>query len=152
MTKKMVADEVLVSMYKMDDTEKLELLKVLSEKHFDGRKSVEEIRHLNYIAMYGDEEEDSNDQKTCEEMIEYMKHMENSERGRFLDHLLHNHVDSSAMRNVSTATRAYIEGYLQRELTDEEFIIMKLAYAWGHFVGGRNGIKQVLKSDTKDEE
>lgn len=121
MTKKMVADEILVSMYKMDDTEKLELLKVLSEKHFDGRKSVEEIRHRNYIAMSGEEEED-------------------------------NHCDSRTIGNVGTATMAYIEGYLQRKLTDEEIIIMKLAYDWGHFVGGRNGIKQVLKSNTKDEE
>ncbi|MDA2548327.1 hypothetical protein CN419_15960 [Bacillus cereus] len=118
MTKKMTADEILVAMYKMDDTEKFKLLKVLSENHFGGTKSVEE-------------------------MIEYMKHMENSERGRFLDYLLHNHVDSSTMRNVSTATRAYIEGYLQRELTDEEIIIMKLAYDWGHFVGEKRRMKQV---------
>lgn len=98
----MVADEILVSMYKMEDAEKLELLKVLSEKHFDGRKSVEEIRHRNYIAVSG--EEDS-------------------------------HFDSRTKGNVNTATMAYIEGYLQRKLTDEEIIIMKLAYDWGHFVG-----------------
>ncbi|GAB6620011.1 TPA: hypothetical protein ACOQ39_004093 [Bacillus cereus] len=143
MTKKMTADEILVNMYKMDDTEKLELLKVLSEKHFEGTKSVEEIRHLNSIAVFGDEEEDNNDQKTCEEMIKYMKHMENSERFRLLDYLFHNHSDSKRPVGVSAPTKAYIEGYLERKLTIDEIVILKLAYDWGHFVGEERGMKQV---------
>lgn len=143
----MTCDEILANMYKMDDTEKLELLKVVSEKHFGGTKSVEEIQDLNYIAMYEDEEESDNDQKTCEEMIEYMKSMENGERVRFLDYLFHNHFDSRPRGNVSSATKAYIEGYIDRKLTDEEISIMKLAYDWGHFVGGERVMRQVLKSD-----
>ena len=135
MTKKMSCDEILVYMYKMDDTEKLELLKVLSEKHFGGTKSVEEIRYLNDISMYGDGEDGDNVPNTCEEMIEYVKHMENSERIKFLDYLFHSHSDSRIQRGVSTATRAYIEGYLGRKLTDEEIVILKLAYDWGHFTG-----------------
>ncbi|PFA22038.1 MULTISPECIES: hypothetical protein [Bacillus cereus group] len=103
MTTKISCDEILVYMYKMDDTEKLELLKVLSEKHFGGTKSAEEIRHLN-IAMHEDKEDGNNVQ---------------------------------TQRKVNTATKAYIEGYLGRQLTDEEITVLTLAYDWGHFAGSR---------------
>lgn len=148
MNKKINCDDVLVSMYKMDDDEKMKLLKVISEKHFGGYDSTEEIRQLEFdtfkdLAM----ENKENRQKTCEKMIEYMNFMENSERIEFLSYLFHNHFDSRTIGKVSTATMAYIEGYLQRKLTDEEIVIMKLAYDWGHFAGKKRGMKQVLKSD-----
>ncbi|PFQ93187.1 hypothetical protein COK28_07125 [Bacillus cereus] len=144
MTKKMTADEILGNMYKMDDAEKIELLMALSEKHFEGNKSIEEIQYLKSITIYEeDEEEGNNDQKTCKEMIEYMKNMGNGESSRFLYHLFHKHSDSRITVGVNAPTKAYIEGYLERKITTDEIVIMKLAYDWGHFVGGKRGMKQV---------
>lgn len=149
MNKKIDCDDVLVSMYKMDDDEKMKLLKVISEKHFGGYESTEEIRQLEFetfkdLAM----ENRGNRKKTCGKMIEYMNFMENSERIEFLSYLFQNHFDSNIQDGVSRPTRAYIEGYLQRKLTDEEIVIMRLAYDWGHFIGEKSGMKQVLKSDV----
>lgn len=56
---KMTAEEVLKAMEEMDNGERIKLLSVLAVKHF-GRKppTIEEIARLNYIAFYGDEDED----------------------------------------------------------------------------------------------
>ncbi|HHL3302548.1 TPA: hypothetical protein ACQ444_003262 [Bacillus cereus] len=143
MTKKMTADEILGNMYKMDDAEKMELLMVLSEKHFEGNKSIEEIQYLKSIKIYEDEEADNNERITCKEMIEYMENMENGESSRFLYHLFHKYSDSTVRVGVNAPTKAYIEGYLERNITSDEIAIMKLAYDWGHFVGEKRRMKQV---------
>lgn len=54
----MKADEILKAMEEMDFDERIKLLKTLGEKHFGRKeKTIEEIRRLNYEAMYGDEDE-----------------------------------------------------------------------------------------------
>ncbi|WP_262177762.1 hypothetical protein [Saccharococcus sp. Marseille-Q5394] len=53
------AEEVLLIIEAMEYAERNKLLSELAYKHF-GRKryTLEEIARLNYIALYGDEEED----------------------------------------------------------------------------------------------
>lgn len=149
MNKKINCDDVLVSMYKMDDDEKMKLLKVISEKHFGGYESTEEIQKLEFDTFKDLAMENRRDRKrTYEEIIEYIKYMEDSERGRLLDYLFQNHFDSKIQEGVSRPAKAYIEGYLERKLTNEEIVILKLAYDWGHFAGEKRGMKQVLKSDV----
>lgn len=56
---KMSAEQILKAMEEMEFDERIKLLKTLGEKHFGLKeKSIEEIRRLNYEAMYGDEDED----------------------------------------------------------------------------------------------
>ncbi|MEH7018082.1 MULTISPECIES: hypothetical protein [Bacillus] len=45
------------------------------------------------------------------------------------------------------ATRNYIEDYMDRKLTEEEILIMNLAYDNGYSVGWTNGMDNVLKSE-----
>ncbi|MCT1905262.1 hypothetical protein [Oceanobacillus sojae] len=54
---KMTADELLKAINEMENGERIKLLKALSEKHFGRKPSIDEIRKLNYDAMYGDEDE-----------------------------------------------------------------------------------------------
>lgn len=54
---KMTADQILKAMNEMENGERIKLLKALSEKHFGRKPSIDEIRKLNYEAMYGDEDE-----------------------------------------------------------------------------------------------
>lgn len=48
---------------------------------------------------------------------------------------------------MDLATKNYIEDYIDRDLTEEELEIMKLAYNTGYGVGCDKGIKQMLKMD-----
>ncbi|KON89672.1 hypothetical protein AF332_24520 [Sporosarcina globispora] len=90
-------------------------------------------------------------QMTAEEMIKFIKNMENGQRIKFLDYLFHAHFDSRSRGDMSLATRYYIEDYLDRTLTEEEIEIMKLAYDNGYFVGGKDGMEKVLKGEDEDE-
>ncbi|MBD7971090.1 hypothetical protein [Paenibacillus gallinarum] len=54
---KMTAEQILRAMEEMDNGERIKLLKVLAVKHFGFRQpTLEEIKKLNYEAMYGDDE------------------------------------------------------------------------------------------------
>ncbi|KYC82500.1 hypothetical protein [Bacillus licheniformis] len=48
---------------------------------------------------------------------------------------------------MTLATKNHIENYLDRNLTEEEIEIMKLAYKNGYGVGCDKRIKQALKMD-----
>lgn len=84
---------------------------------------------------------------TENQMIELMKNMENGERIQFLDWLYNNHFNSRPIGDMTLATKNHIENYLDRNLTEEEIEIMKLAYKNGYGVGCDKGIKQALKMD-----
>lgn len=51
----MTAEQILKAMDYMDNGECIKLLKALSVKHFGRKPTLEEIRKLNYEAMYGDD-------------------------------------------------------------------------------------------------
>lgn len=84
---------------------------------------------------------------TADQMIEAIKNMENGERIKFLEYLFHAHFDSRSKGDMNQATKNDIEDYLDRNLTEEELQIMKLAYDNGYHVGCKNGMEQALKSE-----
>lgn len=85
----------------------------------------------------------------AEQMIKSMKEMENGERIKFLEWLYHNHFYSGEITaDMSEAVHYYIEDRIDRELTEGELEVMKLAYREGYNTGHRDGIKQALK-DSK---
>lgn len=56
---KLSAEQILKAIEEMEFEERIKLLKLLGNKHFGRKeKTIEEIRKLNYEAMYGDEDED----------------------------------------------------------------------------------------------
>lgn len=56
---KLSAEQILKAIEEMEFEERIKLLKLLGNKHFGLKeKTIEEIRKLNYEAMYGDEDED----------------------------------------------------------------------------------------------
>lgn len=87
---------------------------------------------------------------TSEQMIELMKNMDNGERIKYLDWLFHNHFYSRPIGDMTLATKNHIEDSIDRNLTEEETLIMKLAYDTGYSVGCKNGTEQVLKSKDED--
>jgi hypothetical protein len=54
----MNAEQVMKIIEDMDNGERIKLLKALSEKHFGRKPTIEEIRKLNYEALYGDDDEE----------------------------------------------------------------------------------------------
>lgn len=87
--------------------------------------------------------------KTAEQMISLIKDMENVERNKFLEHLFHAHFDSRSTDDYDLATLNQIEDNLDRDLTEEEMLIMNIAYGNGYFRGGKDGIDKVLKGYSK---
>lgn len=81
------------------------------------------------------------------EMIEAMRNMENGERVKFLEYLFHNHFDNRRKDDMNVATKNRIKDYIDRNLTEEETLIMKLAYEIGHNVGCKDGAEKVLKGE-----
>lgn len=80
-----------------------------------------------------------------DQMIVLMKNMENGKRIEFLEYLFHNHFDSRSTGDNELATKYQIEDTLERDLTEDEKLVMKIAYANGYFTGGKDGIDKVLK-------
>ncbi|MFM9532393.1 hypothetical protein [Lysinibacillus sp. IITD104] len=87
--------------------------------------------------------------KTAEQMISLVKDMENGERNKFLEYLFHAHFDSRTTDDYDLATLNQIEDNLDRDLTEEEMLIMNIAYGNGYFRGGKDGIDKVLKGYSK---
>lgn len=50
------------------------------------------------------------------------------------------------MKDMVLVVRDHIEDHIDRNLTEEEATIMKLAYENGHWVGFNNGMKKLLKA------
>lgn len=80
-------------------------------------------------------------------MIKSMKDMENGERIKFLEYLYNAHFNSRPNVDMNLATKNHIEGYIDRDLTEEETIIMKLAYDTGYGVGFNIGMEKAFKSE-----
>jgi hypothetical protein len=58
MTEQINAEQVMKLIENMDNGERIKLLKMLSEKHFGRKPTLEEIQKLNYGAMYEDDTEE----------------------------------------------------------------------------------------------
>ncbi|MES5853526.1 hypothetical protein [Bacillus cereus group sp. MG68] len=91
-------------------------------------------------------------QMTADQMIEAMKNIDNGERLKFLEYLFHTHFDSRPIKNANLetmllATRNYIEDYIDRDLTEEEVLIMNLAYDTGYDIGWKNRMNNVLENE-----
>ena len=85
--------------------------------------------------------------KASEEMIEATKHMDNGERIKYLEYLFHAHFDSRFTDDYDLATKHEIEDVLDRDLTEDEMLVMKIAYGNGYFRGGKDGMEKVLKGE-----
>lgn len=83
--------------------------------------------------------------KTAEQMISLINDMENGERNKFLEYLFHTHFDSRFTDDYDLATKHEIDDVLDRDLTDDELLVMKIAYGNGYFRGGKDGMEKVLK-------
>ncbi|WP_332650226.1 hypothetical protein [Lysinibacillus sp. 54212] len=86
-------------------------------------------------------------QKTAEEMINALQNMNNGERIKFLEYLFHTHFDSRIGDDPDTASQNQIEDALDRQLSEDEMLVMKIAYGNGYFTGGKDGMEKVLKGD-----
>lgn len=84
---------------------------------------------------------------TAFQMIESIKNMDNDQRIKFLEYLFHAHFDSRPIADMNLATKNYIEDNLDRNLSEEEVLIMKLAYDNGYDFGCKDGMERVLKSE-----
>lgn len=86
---------------------------------------------------------------TAEQMITFMKEMENGQRIEFLKYLFLNNFDSRVNIDMVLATRNHIEDYLERTLTKEEMKIIELAYETGYQRGIKDGVEKLLKGNDK---
>lgn len=77
--------------------------------------------------------------KTSEQMIAPI------ENGQRLD-LFFNHSDLRFKGDYELETKYQIENTLDRDLTEDEKLVMKIAYGKGYFIGGKDGMDKVLKS------
>ncbi|MFP3726959.1 hypothetical protein U8V72_17425 [Priestia filamentosa] len=84
--------------------------------------------------------------KTSEEMIEYMKNMNNVEKNKYLEWLFHEHFDTRAGANLILATQHHLEDDLQRDLTEDEMHVMKFSYEAAYHRGGKDGVEKALKT------
>ncbi|MEQ6051768.1 hypothetical protein U2I53_22260 [Lysinibacillus capsici] len=82
---------------------------------------------------------------TAEQMISLMKNMENGQRIDFLEYLFHAHFDSRSTGDYELTTKYQIEDTLDRDLTEDEMLVMKIAYGNGYFRGGKDGMEKVLR-------
>lgn len=83
---------------------------------------------------------------TAEQMISLTRNMENGQRIDFLEYLFHAHFDSRFVGDVDLVIKNRIEDSLDRDLTEDERLVMKIAYESGYFRGGKDGMEKVLKS------
>ncbi|MEB2282600.1 hypothetical protein LAV73_21980 [Lysinibacillus xylanilyticus] len=91
----------------------------------------------------------NNQTMTAEQMISLIKDMENIERNKFLEYLFHAHFDSRFTDEYDLAIKHEIEDVLDRDLTEVEMLVMKIAYENGYFIGGKDGMEKVLKGEKK---
>ncbi|MGA3602195.1 hypothetical protein [Lysinibacillus agricola] len=82
---------------------------------------------------------------TAEQMITLIKNMENIDRNKFLEYLFHAHFDSRFTGDYEMASKYQIDDVLDRDLTEDELLVMKIAYGNGYFRGGKDGMEKVLK-------
>ena len=82
---------------------------------------------------------------TAEQIISMIKNMENGERIKCYEYLFNNHLDSKSAGDNDLATKKQIEDTLERDLTEDEELVMKIAYGNGYFRGGKDGMEKVLK-------
>ena len=81
------------------------------------------------------------------QMVDLLKNMNNGERIDFLGWLYDNYFNSKPVQDtplVTKATNNHIEDYLDRDLTEDELNVIKLAYEDGYYAGCHKGRKQVL--------
>lgn len=91
-------------------------------------------------------------QMTAEEMITFMKNMDNGQRNKFLEYLSHTHFNSGQpIEDMILAVRYHIEDYIDRNLSEEEIEIMKLAYENGYDVGVNIGMEKVFKGEDLED-
>lgn len=91
-------------------------------------------------------------QMTAEQMISFMKNMENGQRYEFLHYLNENHFKrGEPMENMTLAVRYRIEDDLDRDLTVEELSILKQAYDHGYSVGYDFGLIKGFKGVVGEE-
>lgn len=83
--------------------------------------------------------------KSAEQMISLTQNMENGQRIEFLEYLFHAHFDSRFKDDYDLATKHEIEDVLDRDLTEDELLAMKIAYGNGYFRGGKDGMDKVLR-------
>lgn len=83
--------------------------------------------------------------KTAEQMISLIKDMANGERNDFLEYLFHTHFDSRSTGDYELATKYQIEDTLDRDLSEDELLVMKIAYGNGYFTGGKDGMEKLLR-------
>ncbi|MGE8080865.1 hypothetical protein [Peribacillus loiseleuriae] len=89
-----------------------------------------------------------NKQMNAEQMISFMKNMDNGERIEFLHYLSNTHFHvGKPIDDMILVVRNHIEDYIDRYLTEEENTIMKLAYEDGYNVGVKIGMEKVLKGE-----
>ncbi|MEK4172170.1 hypothetical protein MHI22_11630 [Lysinibacillus sp. FSL L8-0312] len=82
-------------------------------------------------------------------MISLIKVMKNGEHNKFLEYLFHAQFDSRITEDYDLATKHEIEDVLNRDLTEDERLVMKIAYGNGYFRGGKDGMEKVLKGEGK---
>lgn len=82
---------------------------------------------------------------TAEKMISLIKDMENIERNKFLEYLFYTHFDSRFTDDYDLATEHQVVDTLDRDLTEDELLVMKVAYGNGYFRGGKDGMDKVLR-------
>ncbi|WDV07136.1 hypothetical protein [Lysinibacillus irui] len=87
---------------------------------------------------------------TAEQMISLIKDMENIERNKFLEYLFHTHFDSRFTGDYEMATKNQIDDILDRDLTEDELLVMNIAYCNGYFRGGKDGMEKVLRKYSKE--
>lgn len=92
----------------------------------------------------------NNQTMTAEQTISLIKDMENGERNKFLEYLFHAHFDSRFTDDYDLATKHEIEDALDRDLTEDEMLVMKVAYRNGYFRGGKDGVEKVLRGYSKE--
>lgn len=68
--------------------------------------------------------------------------MENIERNKFLEYLFHTHFYSRFTGDYDLANKHEIEDTLDRDLTEDELHVMKIAYGNGYFSGGKDGAER----------
>lgn len=87
--------------------------------------------------------------KTVEQVISIIQDMGNEERNKILEYLFHADFGLRDTVNHDLATINQIEDNLDRDLTEEEMLITKIAYWNGYFSGGKDGMDKVLKGYSK---
>ncbi|MCH7320285.1 hypothetical protein LZ480_00165 [Solibacillus sp. MA9] len=85
----------------------------------------------------------------ADQMISLIKSMENIERNKFLEYLFYTHFDSRFTDDYDLAKKYQVEDTLNRDLTEDELLVMKVAYGNGYFRCGKEGMDKVLRGYSK---